>query len=78
MTEVDFNRISLEFYLPCGHTLKGSFRSEATERDREPENYHIIIGYALERIGHQLESHAARHQCELVSDDNPNGLARMS
>lgn len=75
---MEWNRICTEFVLPCGHTIKGAFRSEATERDRDPDNYAIILGYALERITHQLESHAARHQCELVDDDNPNGLARMS
>lgn len=77
------NRVAAEFVLPCGHVLQAAWgqhfmSSIATDPATQPENYRDQLIAATDMLAGWLEARAARHICQLVTDDNPHGLPRTS
>lgn len=79
---VQFNEITAEFYLPCGHALRFVYQvrlaAKPDDYHRQPENYPHQLYDGIQKLDAMLAGRSERHQCELVSEDNPHGLPRSS
>ena len=78
----DINRVTVEFWLPCGHRLTNSFEVNLTRRNddynRQPQHFAVQLYQAADYLAYWLENRADRHECGLVTEDNPSGLRRMT
>lgn len=78
----DFNTVTAEFFLPCGHALRTTWRNKlrrsSEDEMRDPNTYYQQLTSATEQLMNWLESRAEKHQCHLVTEDNPNGLPRSN
>lgn len=74
------NTVSAEFTLPCGCVVLKrvvlDIDPTAENDGTDPATYRMQLDHATHLLGGWFESRVDRHQCELVSDENPYGLAR--
>lgn len=76
-----FNVVHAEFYMPCGHCVGATWEKTLTARNQEeldPATYVDQLERAGNSLNEKLTSLAARHECDLVTDENPFGLRRKN
>ena len=73
MSQDTFAKISVELRLPCGCEVGITLRKKTSVDDQ-----FIFLKEEVQQLSWYLKDRLPRHKCELVSENNPNGISPKS